>query len=94
MSPMDPVRKKFLDVTNYYGHAGADESTGDGAGIMFGLPHEFFRSRTAEIDTKPTVLPAPASSPLPCASCAATRPAGPTQSSGGSASWSPTPDTR
>ncbi len=48
-----------LDRLEHRGAAGADESTGDGAGIMFGLPHEFFRSRTAEIDTKPTVLPGP-----------------------------------
>ncbi|MFN8113528.1 MAG: glutamate synthase large subunit [Solirubrobacterales bacterium] len=48
-----------LDRLEHRGAAGADESTGDGAGIMFGLPHEFFRSRTAEIDTKPVVLPGP-----------------------------------
>ena len=33
-----------LDRLEHRGAAGADESTGDGAGIMFGLPHEFFRS--------------------------------------------------
>ena len=48
-----------LDRLEHRGAAGADESTGDGAGIMFGLPHEFFRSRTAEIDTRPVVLPGP-----------------------------------
>ncbi len=48
-----------LDRLEHRGAAGADESTGDGAGIMFGLPHEFFRAHTAEIDTKPTVLPGP-----------------------------------
>jgi glutamate synthase domain-containing protein 2/glutamate synthase domain-containing protein 1/glutamate synthase domain-containing protein 3 len=48
-----------LDRLEHRGAAGADETTGDGAGIMLGLPHEFFRSRTAEIDTKPTVLPGP-----------------------------------
>ena len=48
-----------LDRLEHRGAAGADESTGDGAGIMFGLPHEFFRSRTAEIDTRPVVLPRP-----------------------------------
>ena len=48
-----------LDRLEHRGAAGADESTGDGAGIMFGLPHEFFRSRTAEIGTKPVDLPGP-----------------------------------
>jgi len=48
-----------LDRLEHRGAAGADESTGDGAGIMFALPHEFFRGRTAEIDTRPTVLPGP-----------------------------------
>ncbi|KAA0267381.1 MAG: hypothetical protein EDQ89_11830, partial [Acidobacteria bacterium] len=48
-----------LDRLEHRGAAGADESTGDGAGIMFELPHEFFRSRTAEIDTRPVVLPGP-----------------------------------
>ncbi|HET6830875.1 MAG TPA: glutamate synthase subunit alpha, partial [Solirubrobacterales bacterium] len=48
-----------LDRLEHRGAAGADESTGDGAGIMFELPHEFFRSRTAEIDTRPVILPGP-----------------------------------
>ena len=48
-----------LDDLEHRGAAGADRATGDGAGVMFGLPHEFFRARTAEIDTKPTVLPGP-----------------------------------
>jgi len=48
-----------LDRLEHRGAAGADESTGDGAGIMFELPHEFFRTRTAEIDTRPVGLPEP-----------------------------------
>ena len=38
-----------LDRLEHRGASGADESTGDGAGIMVGLPHDFFRSRAAEI---------------------------------------------
>ncbi len=31
MSPMDPVRKKFQDVTNFYGQMAEMERTGPGA---------------------------------------------------------------
>ena len=48
-----------LDRLEHRGAAGADASTGDGAGIMLGLPYEFLRSRTDEIDTKPVALPGP-----------------------------------
>jgi len=48
-----------LDRLEHRGAAGADASTGDGAGIMIGLPHDFFRSRAVEIDTRPANLPPP-----------------------------------
>jgi len=48
-----------LDRLEHRGATGADASTGDGAGIMIGLPHHFFRTRTGEIDTRPVELPAP-----------------------------------
>ena len=46
-----------LDRLEHRGATGADALTGDGAGIMIGLPHDFFRSRAAEIDGRPAELP-------------------------------------
>ena len=48
-----------LDRLEHRGATGADASTGDGAGIMIGLPHEFFHLRATEIDSRPAELPPP-----------------------------------
>ena len=48
-----------LDRLEHRGATGADESTGDGAGIMIDLPHEFLKMRAREIDTSPSELPPP-----------------------------------
>ncbi len=48
-----------LDRLEHRGATGADESTGDGAGIMIGLPFDFLQMRVTEIDTRPAELPPP-----------------------------------
>jgi glutamate synthase (NADPH/NADH) large chain len=48
-----------LDRLEHRGATGADESTGDGAGIMIGIPHDFFQMRVTEIDSRPAELPPP-----------------------------------
>ncbi|MEO7197794.1 MAG: glutamate synthase subunit alpha, partial [Solirubrobacterales bacterium] len=48
-----------LDRLEHRGATGADESTGDGAGIMIGIPHEFLQMRVTEIDSRPAELPPP-----------------------------------
>ena len=48
-----------LDRLEHRGATGADASTGDGAGIMIGLPHEFFRLRATEIDSSARGAAAP-----------------------------------
>ncbi len=50
---------KALDDLEHRGAAGADASTGDGAGILTGLPHAFIRSRAEEFQISPEALPAP-----------------------------------
>ncbi|MGD0383864.1 MAG: glutamate synthase subunit alpha, partial [Thermoguttaceae bacterium] len=42
--------KQVLLNLMHRGAAGADESTGDGAGILMQIPHEFFISRAAGLD--------------------------------------------
>ena len=39
--------KQVLLNLQHRGAAGADESTGDGAGVLFQIPHEFFRAKAA-----------------------------------------------
>ena len=41
--------KQILLNLHHRGAAGADETTGDGAGILFQIPHEFFVSECAEL---------------------------------------------
>jgi glutamate synthase domain-containing protein 2/glutamate synthase domain-containing protein 1/glutamate synthase domain-containing protein 3 len=48
--------KQVLLNLMHRGAAGADESTGDGAGILFQIPHEFFISRPAGLNF---ILPDP-----------------------------------
>ena len=48
-----------LDRLEHRGATGADSSTGDGAGIMIELPHEFLQMRATEIDSHPAELPPP-----------------------------------
>jgi len=48
--------KQILINLTHRGAAGADETTGDGAGILFQIPHEFF---VLECDQKGVSLPDP-----------------------------------
>jgi glutamate synthase (NADPH) large chain len=48
-----------LDRLEHRGAAGADASTGDGAGILLDLPDGFFRERAAEAGVEPANLPEP-----------------------------------
>jgi glutamate synthase (NADPH/NADH) large chain len=48
-----------LDRLEHRGAAGADETTGDGAGILLELSHDFFRLRTAEAGLRAAHLPRP-----------------------------------
>ncbi len=48
-----------LDLLEHRGAAGADADTGDGAGILIQLPHEFFSSRAAEFGVEPEDVPGP-----------------------------------
>ena len=41
--------KQVLLNLHHRGAAGADETTGDGAGILFQIPHEFFLAETAKL---------------------------------------------
>ena len=42
-----------LDLLEHRGAAGADADTGDGAGILIQLPHEFFKARASEFGVEP-----------------------------------------
>ncbi len=48
-----------LDLLEHRGAAGADADTGDGAGILIQLPHEFFRERASEFGVDPADVPEP-----------------------------------
>ena len=48
--------KQVLLNLHHRGAAGADETTGDGAGILMQMPHEFFAEEAGRLDVK---LPAP-----------------------------------
>jgi glutamate synthase (NADPH) large chain len=48
-----------LDLLEHRGAAGADAETGDGAGILIQLPHDFFRERAHEFDVATEDVPAP-----------------------------------
>ncbi len=48
-----------LDRLEHRGAAGADETTGDGAGIMVALPHELIGERAGEFGLKAGELPEP-----------------------------------
>jgi glutamate synthase domain-containing protein 2/glutamate synthase domain-containing protein 1/glutamate synthase domain-containing protein 3 len=50
-----------LDDLEHRGAAGADPTTGDGAGVLIQLPHGFLRSRVAEFGITRTQLPDPGS---------------------------------
>jgi glutamate synthase (NADPH) large chain len=50
-----------LDRLEHRGASGADENTGDGAGILLGLPHEFFRSRAGDFGVSEDDVPEPGS---------------------------------
>ena len=50
---------KALDDLEHRGAAGADPSTGDGAGILLSLPHGFLRSRVNEFGLRRDQLPDP-----------------------------------
>ena len=41
--------KEILINLHHRGAAGADETTGDGAGILFQIPHEFFFAQTKKL---------------------------------------------
>ncbi len=48
-----------LDRLEHRGAAGADETTGDGAGILLDLSHDFFRLRAPEAGLRAAELPPP-----------------------------------
>ncbi|HKJ35191.1 MAG TPA: glutamate synthase large subunit, partial [Solirubrobacterales bacterium] len=48
-----------LDRLEHRGAAGADETTGDGAGILLEVSHDFFRLRAPEAGLRAAELPAP-----------------------------------
>ncbi len=48
-----------LDLLEHRGAAGADADTGDGAGILIQLPHEFFKARASEFGVEPEDVPGP-----------------------------------
>jgi glutamate synthase domain-containing protein 2/glutamate synthase domain-containing protein 1/glutamate synthase domain-containing protein 3 len=48
-----------LDRLEHRGAAGADETTGDGAGILLDLSHDFFRFRAPEAGVRAAELPGP-----------------------------------
>jgi glutamate synthase (NADPH) large chain len=48
-----------LDLLEHRGAAGADAHTGDGAGILIQLPHEFLHSRAAEFGVEAKDVPGP-----------------------------------
>ena len=50
-----------LDDLEHRGAAGADPTTGDGAGVLIQLPHGFLRSRVAEFGITRAQLPDPGS---------------------------------
>jgi glutamate synthase (NADPH) large chain len=50
-----------LDDLEHRGAAGADPTTGDGAGVLIQLPHSFLRSRIAEFGLTRNQLPDPGS---------------------------------
>src|SRR5690349_21622535 len=50
-----------LDDLEHRGAAGADPTTGDGAGVLIQLPHDFLRSRISEFGLTRAQLPDPGS---------------------------------
>ncbi|MDX6587708.1 MAG: glutamate synthase large chain [Solirubrobacterales bacterium] len=48
-----------LDLLEHRGAAGADADTGDGAGILIQLPHEFFKAHASEFGVEPDDVPGP-----------------------------------
>ena len=48
-----------LDLLEHRGAAGADADTGDGAGILIQLPHEFFKAHASEFGVEPEDVPGP-----------------------------------
>ncbi|MBK5117868.1 MAG: hypothetical protein JJE23_13245, partial [Thermoleophilia bacterium] len=48
-----------LDRLEHRGASGADETTGDGAGILLELCHDFFRFRAPEAGLRAAALPGP-----------------------------------
>ncbi|MDX6581853.1 MAG: glutamate synthase large chain [Solirubrobacterales bacterium] len=58
---------RALDNLEHRGAAGADPTTGDGAGVLIQLPHHFLRSRVAEFGITRSQLPDPGS--VAVASC-------------------------
>ena len=50
---------RALNDLEHRGAAGADESTGDGAGILVQLPHDFLRSRASEFGLHADEVPEP-----------------------------------
>jgi len=62
--------KQVLLNLMHEGPRGADESTGDGAGILFQVPHEFL---TGEADRLGFTIPSLAATAWPCSSCPRTR---------------------
>ncbi len=50
-----------LDLLEHRGAAGADADTGDGAGILIQLPHDFFRERASEFGVEAEDVPEPGS---------------------------------
>ena len=79
-----------LDDLEHRGAAGADPSTGDGAGVLIQLPHGFLRARVGEFG----LAPRPAARPGPGRGrerlpLRATRRTGPPRSACSSRPWSP-----
>jgi glutamate synthase domain-containing protein 2/glutamate synthase domain-containing protein 1/glutamate synthase domain-containing protein 3 len=48
-----------LDRLEHRGASGADENSGDGAGILIGLPHAFLRDHASEFGVEASELPEP-----------------------------------
>ena len=51
--PMVEHGKQVLLNLMHRGAAGADESTGDGAGILLQVPHEFFAAEADRLGLRP-----------------------------------------
>ena len=63
--------KQVLLNLMHRGAAGADESTGDGAGILLQIPHEFFRQPSGRPGFRP--CPSPSNTAWRCFSCRETK---------------------